>query len=55
MLDPKIQEELQKTQDFADEIQIMPYAQVKRNLDDLAAKTAKEAAEKMVEQFERLG
>ena len=54
MLDVKIQEELRKTQEFANKIQIAPYGEVQKNLDEAAAKTAKKAARWLLEQAEKL-
>ena len=52
--DPKIQAELDKTQAFADKIQIKHYAEVQRNLTRVAAQTAKEAAAWLTEAAERI-
>ena len=47
--------ELQERLDFAKNITISPYPEVKQNLDRAVAKTAKKAALGMVAQFEHLG
>ena len=54
MLDAEIREELRKAQEFADKIQILPYDQVQKALDEAAVKTAKETARWLFEKTEQL-
>ena len=50
-----VSKELRERIEFADKIKISPYEEVKKNLDEAAASTAKQAASGLVKLFESLG
>lgn len=51
----KYLETMDDVQDFAKKIEIKPYEEVKKNLDRIAAQTAKDSAAGLVKRFEKLG
>lgn len=54
-MDEKILQKLNERRQFADNIKVEPYGEVKEFLDKLAVSTAKEAAEGMVKLLHHLG
>lgn len=55
MMSNDIAEKLRERQHIAKQMKITPYPIVKKNLDEVAATTAKQAAAGLVELFEHLG